>query len=89
MTEYTDKYTEKDTVGQLFTRSRENFFVIAGPCVLESEEVTHSVATELASIAKELQLPLVFKSSFDKANRTSITSYVGPGLQKVLRGSAR
>ncbi len=84
MTEYTDKYTEKDTVGQLFTRSRENFFVIAGPCVLESEEVTHSVATELASIAKELQLPLVFKSSFDKANRTSITSYRGPGLTKGL-----
>jgi 2-dehydro-3-deoxyphosphooctonate aldolase (KDO 8-P synthase) len=55
-------------------------FLIAGPCVLESRELTLSVAGRLAEIVEERGLPLVFKSSFDKANRSSSKSVRGPGL---------
>lgn len=58
--------------------------IIAGPCVIESEELILDVSRRLADIAAELELPLVFKASFDKANRTSIHSYRGPGLQHGL-----
>jgi len=58
--------------------------VIAGPCVIESEELTLSIARRLRAIAAEQGVPLVFKASFDKANRTSIESYRGPGLDKGL-----
>ena len=59
-------------------------FVIAGPCALESRGLALDVAAALADIARGLDLPLVFKSSFDKANRTSITSFRGPGMAKGL-----
>ena len=58
-------------------------FLIAGPCVLESRELTLSIAERLASIAKERQVPLVFKASFDKANRSSSRSGRGPGLGAI------
>jgi 2-dehydro-3-deoxyphosphooctonate aldolase (KDO 8-P synthase) len=58
--------------------------VIAGPCVLESEELALATARTLAEIAGALGLPLVFKSSFDKANRSSIDSFRGPGLVRGL-----
>jgi 2-dehydro-3-deoxyphosphooctonate aldolase (KDO 8-P synthase) len=58
-------------------------FVIAGPCVLESRELTLSIAARLAEIAAERALPLVFKSSFDKANRSSGSSVRGPGLGSI------
>ena len=58
--------------------------IIAGPCVIESEELILDVSRRLADIAAELELPLVFKASFDKANRTSIHSYRGPGQQRGL-----
>jgi 2-dehydro-3-deoxyphosphooctonate aldolase (KDO 8-P synthase) len=57
---------------------------IAGPCVIESEDLVLHVADRLAEVAAELQIPLVFKSSYDKANRTSLDSYRGPGLDKGL-----
>jgi len=59
--------------------------VIAGPCVVESEERTLETAHVLAAMAERLGLPLVFKSSFDKANRGSIQSFRGPGLEEGLR----
>jgi 2-dehydro-3-deoxyphosphooctonate aldolase (KDO 8-P synthase) len=59
--------------------------VIAGPCVIESAERTLATARLLAAMARRLGLPLVFKSSFDKANRTSIASFRGPGLTEGLR----
>jgi 2-dehydro-3-deoxyphosphooctonate aldolase (KDO 8-P synthase) len=59
--------------------------VIAGPCVVESEEVTFEAARAVAAIAARLGCPLVFKASFDKANRSSITAYRGPGLEAGLR----
>lgn len=58
--------------------------VIAGPCVLEDEALALSIAKRLKQIAADLSLPLIFKASFDKANRTSLTSYRGPGLKRGL-----
>lgn len=58
--------------------------IIAGPCVIESEELILDVSQRLADLAAELGVALVFKSSFDKANRTSIHSFRGPGLMKGL-----
>lgn len=58
---------------------------IAGPCVIESAEVLNEVAAELARLQKTYQLDVYFKASFDKANRTSIASYRGPGLDKGLQ----
>jgi 2-dehydro-3-deoxyphosphooctonate aldolase (KDO 8-P synthase) len=69
----------------LYQRSRSGPFLIAGPCVLESRDLACSVAAFLAGVAQRLSLPLVFKSSFDKANRTSISSFRGPGLEEGLR----
>jgi 2-dehydro-3-deoxyphosphooctonate aldolase (KDO 8-P synthase) len=59
-------------------------FLIAGPCVIESEQLAMDTAGRIAEITKSLGMPYVFKSSYDKANRTSITSYRGPGLEKGL-----
>ena len=58
--------------------------VIAGPCVLENAYAAISIAQRLKEISGELSLPIVFKASFDKANRTSVTSFRGPGLEKGL-----
>jgi 2-dehydro-3-deoxyphosphooctonate aldolase (KDO 8-P synthase) len=58
--------------------------LIAGPCVLESAALARQVATALQAIARRLGMPFVFKSSFDKANRTSLRSFRGPGLEKGL-----
>ncbi len=63
----------------------EPLFVIAGPCVIESEELVLSVAERLRGIADRLGMLLVFKSSFDKANRSSNASFRGPGLDEGLR----
>jgi len=63
----------------------ETLPVIAGPCVVESEERTLETAHVLAAMAERLGLPLVFKSSFDKANRSSIGTFRGPGLEEGLR----
>lgn len=57
---------------------------IAGPCVIESKEVLDEVAKELVRLNKKYGLDIIFKSSFDKANRTSIHSYRGPGLKKGI-----
>lgn len=62
---------------------------IAGPCVIETPEVTAAVAKELVRLNKLFGIDIIFKSSFDKANRTSLSSYRGPGLEKgleVLKG---
>ena len=58
---------------------------IAGPCVIESAELLDTVAQELVSINRELGTDIIFKASFDKANRTSISSFRGPGMEKGLQ----
>jgi 2-dehydro-3-deoxyphosphooctonate aldolase (KDO 8-P synthase) len=60
-------------------------FLIAGPCVIESEEHALFTATSIAAICRELAVPYIFKASYDKANRTSIASFRGPGLAEGLR----
>ena len=59
--------------------------LIAGPCVIESETATLEAATRLKRMTAELGMPFIFKSSFDKANRSSAKSYRGPGLKEGLR----
>ncbi len=65
------------------------FFLIAGPCVLEDDALNVRVAVELARISEELGLPIIFKASFDKANRSRVDSPRGPGLEEGLRRLAR
>jgi 2-dehydro-3-deoxyphosphooctonate aldolase (KDO 8-P synthase) len=60
-------------------------FIIAGPCVIESEDIVFGTAERLKDICNKISLPLLFKSSYDKANRTSLSSYRGPGLETGLR----
>ena len=59
--------------------------LIAGPCVIESEDFTLKMASEIAKVCNRLEIPLIFKSSFDKANRTSVDSYRGQSLEEGLR----
>ncbi len=61
------------------------FFLIAGTCVVESEQMTIDTAATLKEIAAELDIPFIYKSSFDKANRSSIDSFRGPGIEEGLR----
>jgi 2-dehydro-3-deoxyphosphooctonate aldolase (KDO 8-P synthase) len=61
------------------------FVLIAGPCVIESEAHANALAERIASTASRLRVPFVFKASYDKANRTSIRSFRGPGLEQGLR----
>lgn len=68
---------------------KDRFFVIGGPCVLESEELALKIASFMRETCGRLGIPYVFKSSYDKANRTSIQSYRGPGLKVGLDILAR
>lgn len=61
------------------------FFLIAGPCVIESEQLAIDTAGELKDICSRLEIPFIYKSSFDKANRSSGASYRGPGIDEGLR----
>lgn len=61
------------------------FFLICGPCVVESEALTLSTAEALKKMTDELSIPFIFKSSFDKANRSSHSSFRGPGMEEGLR----
>jgi len=64
-------------------------FLIAGPCVIESEALVLEVATRLRDICARLAVPLIFKASFDKANRSSSSSFRGPGLARGLKALER
>jgi 2-dehydro-3-deoxyphosphooctonate aldolase (KDO 8-P synthase) len=61
------------------------FVLIAGPCVIESESATLEAASRLKQITSELGIPFIFKASYDKANRSSVKSYRGPGLNQGLK----
>jgi 2-dehydro-3-deoxyphosphooctonate aldolase (KDO 8-P synthase) len=65
--------------------NREPLFLIAGPCVIESEEMVMQVAQTLRDLTDQLKVPYIFKASFDKANRTSASARRGPGLAEGLR----
>ena len=72
-------------IGNIAVGGNNPPLIIAGPCVIESEEITIRTAQRLKEICLSVGLPFVFKSSFDKANRTSVTSFRGPGIEKGLR----
>ena len=76
---------EEFKVGPITVGGCRPLILIAGLCVIESEEHTLKIAAILKDICRELNLPLVFKASYDKANRTSLDSYRGPGLKAGLR----
>ena len=69
--------------------NREPLFVIAGPCVIESEALAMETATKLRELTERLGMRFVFKASFDKANRSSGQSYRGPGMAEGLRVLAK
>jgi 2-dehydro-3-deoxyphosphooctonate aldolase (KDO 8-P synthase) len=64
--------------------TNNGLFLIAGPCVIENEKMAYAVAARLKEITSRLKMPFVFKGSYDKANRTSITGYRGMGIDKGL-----
>jgi 2-dehydro-3-deoxyphosphooctonate aldolase (KDO 8-P synthase) len=66
-----------------------NFFLIAGPCVVESEELIFEVAEKVFTICKKLKIPYIFKSSYRKANRTSVSSFTGLGDEAALQMLAK
>ena len=76
--------THEVQIGSFKAGGGNRQFLIAGPCVIESEQLVMDTAGRIAEITKSLGMPYVFKSSFDKANRTSIKSFRGPGLEKGL-----
>ena len=65
------------------------FFLIAGPCVVESEDLTLEIAERLTAMTRERNIPFIFKASYDKANRSSSKSYRGPGISAGLKTLAR
>jgi 2-dehydro-3-deoxyphosphooctonate aldolase (KDO 8-P synthase) len=76
-------------VGPLLCGEGQPLLLIAGPCVIESEALVFEVAERTAAIARRLGVSYVFKASFDKANRTSVKSYRGPGLHEGLATLAK
>ena len=68
----------------LFDAIRQKPFFILGPCVMENQDLLYTVAEQVANVGQKYNIPVVFKSSFDKANRTSIHSYRGPGIEKGM-----
>ncbi len=72
------------TIGAASCGTGQPLVFIAGPCVIESDELITEVSEYLAEIAGSLNVPIIFKSSFDKANRTSFNSFRGPGLERGL-----
>lgn len=64
--------------------NQRNFFLIAGPCVVEGEEITMQIAREIKTVCEELSIPFLFKASYKKANRSSLRSFTGIGNDKAL-----
>src|SRR5436190_23418323 len=73
-----------DRLWRALARGTGPFFLIAGPCVIENPRHPGQVAARLVEITGELGIPLVFKASYDKANRSSLGSFRGPGLERGL-----
>ena len=79
------KAREQFAVGKVRFGAGAPLFLIAGPCVIESEGHAMMMAEKLEAVAGELGVPYIFKASYDKANRTSVASYRGPGLKNGLK----
>ena len=79
------KITHPVPTGTFNIGGRNPLALIAGPCVIESEKITRDIAEKLKRITEDLGVPFIFKSSYDKANRSSIKSFRGPGLKEGLK----
>jgi 2-dehydro-3-deoxyphosphooctonate aldolase (KDO 8-P synthase) len=77
--------TREIVIGSVRIGGRNPLFLIAGPCVIESESHATMLAERLAALTAEMNLPFIFKASYDKANRSSMSSFRGPGLREGLR----
>src|ERR1700736_3550073 len=77
--------TREITLNSLRLGGSNPLFLIAGPCVIESEAHARKIAEQVARIAADANVPYVFKASYDKANRSSVNSFRGPGLKEGLR----
>ncbi|MBI5188279.1 MAG: 3-deoxy-8-phosphooctulonate synthase [Nitrospirae bacterium] len=77
--------TREINIGDILFGGNNPPVLIAGPCVIENEDITFITAKRLKEICDNLSIPFVFKSSYDKANRTALSSFRGPGLEKGLR----
>ena len=77
--------TREITIGSVKIGGDRPLVLIAGPCVIENEAATLRCAERLMTICNGVSVSLVFKASYDKANRTSVTSFRGPGMQEGLR----
>ena len=76
---------KKENINNIFERKENsNFFLIAGPCVIEDRKITFEIAERLKSITENLNIPFIFKASFKKANRSKLTSFTGIGDEKAL-----
>jgi len=78
------KISNKVRIGNVEVGGTGSLFLISGPCVIESKRITLEVARFLKELSQKVNIPVIFKSSYDKANRTSIDSFRGPGLDKGL-----
>ncbi len=77
--------TREIRIGDSSLGGNNPLFIIAGPCVIESKDTVLRIAERLKAISTKVGLPLMFKSSYDKANRTSLSSFRGPGLERGLK----
>lgn len=76
---------QKEVKAGAVTFGKKPFVLIAGPCVIENRDMALAIASQIAGITRKFGIPYVFKSSYDKANRTSISSYRGPGIDEGLK----
>ncbi|MEO2043711.1 MAG: 3-deoxy-8-phosphooctulonate synthase, partial [Nitrospinaceae bacterium] len=81
----TPKITRSTPIGKFNIGGHNPLVLIAGPCVIESEIITREIAEKLKRITEDLGVSFIFKASYDKANRSSIQSFRGPGLKKGLK----
>jgi 2-dehydro-3-deoxyphosphooctonate aldolase (KDO 8-P synthase) len=77
--------SHKIDIGDIVIGGGTPLVLISGPCVIESYETTREIAAVLKEITSKLEIPLIFKASYDKANRTSVSAFRGPGLEDGLR----
>ena len=79
------KVTQPISIGPFNIGGNSPLVLIAGPCVIESEKIVRQIAEKLQRITEDLRVPFIFKASYDKANRSSIKSFRGPGLKEGLK----
>src|ERR1700741_2006295 len=77
--------TREISLGSLRLGGGNPLFLVAGPCVIESEAHAGGIAEKVAKIAADFGIPYIFKASYDKANRSSVRAFRGPGLNEGLR----